>query len=133
MQKQQAQAILASLGQEIYVDQEDYLDMTTALSGSGPGYVFLFIEAMVDAGVHMGFSRRIAEQLVIQTMLGSVNYLQESGKHVTELRNQVTSSGGTTAAALYHMEKGGLRTVISRGIWGRLPTLHRPGQRQIGG
>jgi pyrroline-5-carboxylate reductase len=116
-QKQQAQAILASLGQEIYVDEEDYLDMATALSGSGPGYVFMMMEALIDAGVHLGFSRRIAEQLVFQTMRGSVEYAMQSGKHVAELRNQVTSPGGTTAAALYHMEKGGLRTVISRGIW----------------
>lgn len=116
-QKQQAQAILASLGQEIHVDEEEYLDMATALSGSGPGYVFMMMEALIDAGVHLGFSRHIAEQLVFQTMIGSVNYAMDSGKHVAELRNQVTSPGGTTAAALYHMEKGGLRTVISRGIW----------------
>jgi pyrroline-5-carboxylate reductase len=116
-QQQQAKAILSSFGQEIYVDDENYLDMTTALSGSGPGYVFIMMEAMIDAGVHLGFSRRVAEQLVFQTMRGSVEYAMQSGKHVAELRNQVTSPGGTTAAALYHMEKGGLRTVISRGIW----------------
>jgi pyrroline-5-carboxylate reductase len=115
--KAQARAVLGSFGAEIFVEHEDYLDMTTALSGSGPGYAFLMMEAMIDAGVHLGFSRRIAEQLVFQTMLGSVKYAMQSGKHVTELRNQVTSPGGTTAAALYHMEKGGLRTVISRGIW----------------
>jgi pyrroline-5-carboxylate reductase len=113
----QAQLILSSLGQELYVDDEDYLDMATALSGTGPAYVFLLMEAMIDAGVHMGFSRRIATQLVFQTMRGSVDYAESSGKHVAELRNQVTSPGGTTAEALYHMEKGGLRTVISRGIW----------------
>lgn len=116
-QKGQAREILGSLGKEIFVEEEDYLDMATALSGSGPGYVFLFMEALIDAGVHMGFSRRVAEQLVFQTILGSVEYAAQSGKHVAELRNQVTSPGGTTAAALYHMEKGGLRTVISRGIW----------------
>ena len=115
--KNQAQMILASLGQELYVDDEDYLDMATALSGTGPAYVFLLMEAMIDAGVHMGFSRRISTQLVFQTMRGSVEYAERSGKHVAELRNQVTSPGGTTAEALYHMEKGGLRTVISRGIW----------------
>lgn len=65
----------------------------------------------------MGFPRRVAEKLVIQTIRGSVDYAVGSGKHVAELRNQVTSPGGTTAAALYHMEKGGLRTVVSRGIW----------------
>jgi pyrroline-5-carboxylate reductase len=117
MQKEQAQAILTSLGQEIFVDDESYLDMATALSGTGPAYVFLVMEAMIDAGVHMGFSRRVATQLVFQTMRGSVAYAEHSQKHVAELRNQVTSPGGTTAAALYHMEKGGLRTVISRSIW----------------
>jgi len=115
--KAQAKAVLGSFGKEVFVDQEDYLDMATALSGSGPGYAFLMMEALIDAGVHLGFSRRIAEQLVYQTMLGSVMYAMQSNKHVAELRNQVTSPGGTTAAALYHMEKGGLRTVISRGIW----------------
>jgi pyrroline-5-carboxylate reductase len=117
LHKQQAQAILGSLGEEIFMDDERYLDMATALSGSGPGYVFMMMEAMIDAGVHMGFSRRVARQLVAQTMLGSVAFAQRSNKHVAELRNQVTSPGGTTAEALYHMEKGGLRTVISRGIW----------------
>ncbi len=117
LQRSQAQAILASLGEEVYVDDESYLDMATALSGTGPAYVFMFMEAMIDAGVHMGFSRRVATQLVFQTMRGSVEYAARSGLHVAELRNQVTSPGGTTAEALYHMEKGGLRTVLSRGIF----------------
>jgi pyrroline-5-carboxylate reductase len=116
-QKAQAGTILASLGETVFVDDEDYLDMATALSGTGPAYVFLLMEAMIDAGVHMGFSRRVAKQLVFQTMRGSVEFADQSTRHVAELRNQVTSPGGTTAAALYHMEKGGLRTVISRGIW----------------
>lgn len=115
--REQARLILGSLGEEIYVEHESYLDMATALSGSGPGYVFMMMEALIDAGVHLGFSRHIARELVFQTMRGSVEYASQSGKHVAELRNQVTSPGGTTAAALYHMEKGGLRTVISRGIW----------------
>jgi pyrroline-5-carboxylate reductase len=116
-QRGQAQAILGALGQELYVNDESYLDMATALSGTGPAYVFMFMESLIDAGVHLGFSRRVAEQLVFQTMRGSLEYAAQSGKHVAELRNQVTSPGGTTAAALYHMEKGGLRTVISRAIW----------------
>lgn len=116
-QKAQARTILASLGEEVFVEDEDYLDMATALSGTGPAYVFLLMEAMIDAGVHMGFSRRVAKQLVFQTMRGSVEFADQSTRHVAELRNQVTSPGGTTAEALYHMEKGGLRTVISRGIW----------------
>ncbi len=117
LQKSQAQAILGALGDDIYVDDEEYLDMATALSGTGPAYVFLVMEAMIDAGVHMGFSRYVAEKLVIQTLRGSVAYAEQSQKHVAELRNQVTSPGGTTAAALYQMEKGGLRTVFSRAIW----------------
>jgi pyrroline-5-carboxylate reductase len=116
-QRGQAQAILGALGQELFVNDESYLDMATALSGTGPAYVFMFMESLIDAGVHLGFSRRVAEQLVFQTMLGSLEYAAQSGKHVAELRNQVTSPGGTTAAALYHLEKGGLRTVISRAIW----------------
>lgn len=117
MQKQQAKAVLSSFGEQIFVEDEDYLDMATALSGSGPGYVFMMMEAMIDAGVHLGFSRRVATQLVFQTMRGAVEFAAQSDKHVAELRNQVTSPGGTTAEALYHLEKGGLRTVISRGIW----------------
>jgi pyrroline-5-carboxylate reductase len=116
-QREQGRAILSSFGQEVFVDNEDYLDMATALSGTGPAYVFLFMEAMIDAGVHMGFSRRIAEQLVIQTMRGSVEYAAATKEHPAALRNQVTSPGGTSAEAIYHLEKGGLRTVISRAIW----------------
>jgi pyrroline-5-carboxylate reductase len=114
---EQARAIIGALGEEVYVKDEDYLDMATALSGTGPAYVFLFMEAMIDAGVHLGFSRRVATQLVMQTMQGAVAYARQSEDHVAELRNQVTSPGGTSAEALYHLEKGGLRTVISKAIW----------------
>ncbi|SRR5258706_4144148 len=117
VQREQARAVLASLGQEIYMDGEEYLDMATALSGTGPAYVFMFMEAMIDAGVHMGFPRRVAEQLVLQTMRGSVEYAAVSKEHPAALRNQVTSPGGTSAEAIYHLEKGGLRTVIARAIW----------------
>jgi len=116
-QRAQAQAVLQALGEEEYVDTEDYLDMATALSGTGPAYVFMFMEAMIDAGVHLGFSRRIAEKLVYQTIRGSVEYAAQSGLHPAQLRNQVTSPGGTSAEAIYHLEKGSLRTVISRAIW----------------
>jgi pyrroline-5-carboxylate reductase len=116
-QRAQTAQILAAMGQEVYVDNEDYLNMATALSGNGPAYVFIFMEAMIDAGVHLGFPRRIAEQLVLQTMRGSVEYAAESKEHVATLRNQVTSPGGTTAEALYHIERGGLRTVMARAIW----------------
>jgi len=119
-QKGIARAILGSFGQEIFVDEEDYLDKATALSGTGPAYVYLFMEAMIDAGVHLGFSRRIAEKLVIETLRGSVDYYDRNGqesKHVAALRNQVTSPGGTSAEALYYLEKAGFRTAISRAVW----------------
>ena len=112
-----ARQILSALGQEVFVEEEHYLDMATALSGSGPAYIFLFMEALVDAGVHMGFPRRIAEQLVTQTILGSISYSQAQKIHPAQLRNQVTSPGGTTAQALYYLEKAGFRTAISRAIW----------------
>jgi pyrroline-5-carboxylate reductase len=115
--RRQAQAILSALGREINVNDEGDLDRATALSGTGPAYVFLFMEALIDAGVHMGFSRRVAQELVYQTIEGSVAIARETGVHPVELRNRVTSPGGTTAEALYQLEKGGLRTVISRAVW----------------
>jgi pyrroline-5-carboxylate reductase len=116
-QREQARQLLIAFGEEIFVKDEDYLDMATALSGTGPAYIFLFMEAMVDAGVHLGFSRHVAEKLVLQTMRGSVEYAAQSGQHLAMLRNEVTSPGGTSAEAIYQLEKGGLRTVISRAIW----------------
>jgi pyrroline-5-carboxylate reductase len=116
-QRGQALAILQALGEEVYVGEEHYLDMATALSGTGPAYVFLLMEAMVDAGVHLGFSRHVSERLVIETLRGSVEYARQSPRHLAALRNQVTSPGGTSAEALYHLEKGSLRTVLSRAIW----------------
>lgn len=116
-QRQRAKAILGALGEELWVDEEKYVDMATALSGTGPTYVFLVMEALIDAGVHMGFPRRIAEQIVLQTVSGSVAFARDSGKHMAELRNMVTSPGGTSAEAIYQMEKGGLRTVLSRAVY----------------
>ncbi|MBM4425411.1 MAG: pyrroline-5-carboxylate reductase [Chloroflexi bacterium] len=116
-QLKQAEAILGACGQQVFVADEDYLDMATALSGTGPAYVFLFMEAMVDAGVHLGFSRHVAEQLVLQTVKGSVEYILHSPNHLARLRNQVTSPGGTSAEALYYLEKAGFRTALSRAVW----------------
>ncbi len=116
-QLEMARQILGALGQEVFVEEENYLDMATALSGTGPAYVFLFMEALIDAGVHLGFPRRIAEQLVVQTLRGSVEYYALRRAHPASLRNEVTSPGGTSAAALYYLEKAGFRTAISRAIW----------------
>ena len=116
-QRLRVQAVLGALGEELWVEEEKYVDMATALSGTGPTYVFLMMEALIDAGVHMGFPRRIAEQIVLQTVSGSVAFARDSGKHMAELRNMVTSPGGTSAEAIYQMEKGGLRTVFSRAVY----------------
>jgi len=116
-QLNQARTILQAFGKEIYVNDEKFLDMATAVSGTGPTYVFLVMEAMIDAAVHLGFPRHVAYQLVTETMRGSIMYAMKSGKHPAELRNMVTSPGGTSAAALYQLEKGSLRTVLSKAIW----------------
>lgn len=115
-QHARVKAALGALGEELWVEEEKYVDMATALSGTGPTYVFLMMEALIDAGVHMGFPRRIAEQIVLQTVSGSVDFARDSGKHMAELRNMVTSPGGTSAEAIYQMEKGGLRTVFSKAV-----------------
>lgn len=116
-QQTQVRAMLVALGREMYVENERMIDMATALSATGPTYIFLMMESLVDAGVHMGFSRHVSQELVLQTMLGSVLFAMESGKHPAELRNMVTSPGGTSAEAIYQMEKGSLRTVLSKAVW----------------
>ena len=116
-QRDRAKAILGALGEELEVDEESQVDMATALSGTGPTYVFLLMEALVDAGVHLGFSRRVAEELVLRTVEGSAAFARQSDRHLAELRNMVTSPGGTSAAAIYELEKGTMRTVLSRAVY----------------
>ncbi len=115
-QREWVASILGAMGKEIYVDDEKYLDMATAVSGSGPAYVFLFIEALVDAAVHIGLPRNLAEELVLQTLLGSGHFLQKSGKLPAELREMVTSPGGTTAEALLQFEKGGFSQLVLQAV-----------------
>ena len=91
--------------------------MATAVSGTGPTYVFLVMEALIDAAVHLGFPRHIAHDLVIETLEGSTLFAKQSGMHPAELRNMVTSPGGTSAAALHELESGRLRTVLSEAVW----------------
>lgn len=116
-QEREVGALFAALGKAMRVENERQIDMATALSATGPTYVFLVMEALVDAGVHLGFSRHVAQDLVQQMMLGSVLFAMESHKHPAELRNMVTSPGGTSAEAIYQMEKGSLRTVLSKAVW----------------
>ena len=110
-------SLLTALGKELYVENENMIDMATSLSATGPTYVFMVMEALTDAGVHLGFSREMSKELVQETMLGSVLFAIESHKHPAELRNMVTSPGGTSADAIYQMEKGGLRTVLSKAVY----------------
>ncbi|HUF54386.1 MAG TPA: pyrroline-5-carboxylate reductase [Dehalococcoidia bacterium] len=108
--------LLSVLGKEIYVEDEKYVDMATAVSSSGPAYIFLVMEAMIDAAVHIGLRREMAMPIVLQTMLGSARYAVESGRHPAELRNQVTSPGGTTTEGLLELEESGLRAAFLRAV-----------------
>nr|BAL57857.1 pyrroline-5-carboxylate reductase [uncultured Bacteroidetes bacterium] len=123
------QEFFSGLGHAIEVSEESYLDMATALSGTGPAYVFLFMEALVEAGVHMGLPRQLAEDLVVGTVAGAVAYYRQAGRGAALLRQEVTSPGGTTAEALYHLEKAGFRSALSEAVWAayrRALALHPP-------
>jgi pyrroline-5-carboxylate reductase len=115
--RQQARAVLRALGDERQVADESFVAMATALSGTGPTYLFAVMEALVDAGVHLGFPRELAHDLVAATLVGSAEYAQRSDLHPAQLRNAVTSPGGTSAAAIYELEKGRIRTVFSDAVW----------------
>jgi pyrroline-5-carboxylate reductase len=117
VQRRQASTLLGSLGLELSVDDEKLVAMATAVSGTGPTYVFLVMEALIDAAVHLGFPRHIAHDLVIETLEGSTLFAKASGLHPAQLRNMVTSPGGTSAAALHELESGRLRTVLSEAVW----------------
>lgn len=116
-EREKINKILCSFGKSIFVDDESFIDMSTSISGSGPAYIFLLMEAMIDAGVHMGFSRETATSLVHHTLLGSTLYAMETKQHPAILRNSVTSPAGTTASAIYELENGKFRTVIKDAIW----------------
>lgn len=129
-EKANIKALLTALGKELHVETENMIDMATSLSATGPTYIFLVMEALTDAGVHLGFSREMAKELVQETMLGSVKFAMESHKHPAELRNMVTSPGGTSADAIYQMEKGGLRTVLSKAVYAAYQRAVALGQKK---
>ena len=116
-QRDIARAVLRALGEERRVDDEEFVAMATALSGTGPTYLFAVMEALIDAGVHLGFPRELAHDLVVATLIGSAEYASRSALHPAQLRNLVTSPGGTSAAAIYELEKGRIRTVLSDAVW----------------
>ncbi len=108
---ERVRGILSATGR-VAVVPEHYLDAVTAISGSGPAYLFFVVEAMIEAGVHLGLPRDVSTELVVQTMLGSAKLLRESGEHPTVLRERVTSPGGTTAAALRELEDHKVRAAF---------------------
>jgi len=115
-QKEWAGSILGAMGREIYVDDEKYIDMATAVSGSGPAYVFLFMESLVDAAVDIGLPHDTAQELVLQTLLGSGHFARKSEKGLAELRRMVTSPGGTTAEALRQFEEGKFTKLVKQAV-----------------
>jgi pyrroline-5-carboxylate reductase len=114
--REAATQVLSTLGRALYVPDEKYIDMATAVSGSGPAYVFMFLEALADAAVHIGLPAEMARELATQTVLGSARLAEQTGCHPAELRNLVTSPGGTTAEALLKLEESGLRGAIGRAV-----------------
>jgi pyrroline-5-carboxylate reductase len=116
-QRDLARGVLRALGEERQVADEAFVAMATALSGTGPTYLFAVMEALIDAGVHLGFPRELAHDLVVDTLLGSAEFARQSDLHPAQLRNAVTSPGGTSAAAIYELEKGRIRTVFSDAVW----------------
>ncbi|MBI3958410.1 MAG: pyrroline-5-carboxylate reductase [Chloroflexi bacterium] len=114
--KGQAQMILEAMGDAFFVDDEHAIDLTTGLSGSGPGFVFLLVEGLIDAGVHIGFGRAQAERMVLQTIEGSIALMRESRAHPADLRNRVTSPGGTTAAGSLVLEQRGVRAALIEAV-----------------
>ena len=111
-QMEATRRILQTLGEELYVADERLVDMATALSASGPAYVFLFIEALIDAGVYLGMPRDMARKLTLQTVAGSTRLVDETGLHPAQLKDMVTSPGGTTIEALRTFERGRFRATV---------------------
>lgn len=115
-QRAWTKSILAVMGEEIFIEDEKLLDAVTAVSGSGPAYVFLFIETLTSSAIAIGLPPDMAEKIVLQTLLGSGHLLQKSGKGPAELRHMVTSPGGTTAAAIAKLEAGGFTELIKQAV-----------------
>ena len=109
---QLAMSIFNSVGKSVFLKENYLMDAVTGLSGSGPAYIFLIVDALADAGVKVGLSRRDALFLSIQTVLGAAKMLQETSIHPGQLKDMVTSPGGTAIAGLHTLEKGGLRTTL---------------------
>jgi pyrroline-5-carboxylate reductase len=110
-----AQTIFESVGKVVIVD-ESLMDAVTGLSGSGPAYVYLVIEALTDGGVRVGLPRAVAGVLAVQTVLGAARMVLETGEHPASLKDRVTSPGGTTIAGLQQLEDGRLRAMLMKAV-----------------
>ena len=115
-QRERVRTLLGAMGEQLYVADEAAIDRATAVSGSGPAYVFMFLEALMDAAVQIGITRPQARRMVLQTVIGSAEYAAASDAHVAELRNAVTSPAGTTAAGLRVLEDRGLRAALIEAV-----------------
>ena len=115
-QKDFTRSVLSTIGQEIYVEDEKYLDMATALSASGPAYVFLFLEALIDAGVYVGLPRDMARTMALQTVFGSTKLVMDTGRHPADLKDMVVSPGGTTAEGLQVLERAGVPAALVEAV-----------------
>jgi pyrroline-5-carboxylate reductase len=115
-QRDFTKSVLSTIGQEIYVDDEKYLDMATALSASGPAYVFLFLEALIDAGVYVGLPRDMARTMALQTVYGSTKLVMDTGRHPADLKDMVVSPGGTTAEGLQALERAGVPAALVEAV-----------------
>ncbi len=111
-----ARAIFDSVGKTVFIQENTLMDAFTGLSGSGPAYIFTIVDAMADAGVKMGLSRKNALFLSTQTVLGAAKLLQESGEHPGQLKDRVASPGGTAIAGIHTLEQGGLRTTLINAV-----------------
>ena len=111
-----AMAIFDSVGKSIFIEENILMDAITGLSGSGPAYIFIIVDALADAGVKMGLSRRDSQFLAIQTVLGAAKLLMETKEHPGSLKDKVTSPGGTAIAGIHTLEKGGLRTTLINAV-----------------
>jgi pyrroline-5-carboxylate reductase len=115
-QKVQVRRILTAMGKEIFFEDEQYLDMVTAVSGSGPAYIYLFAESLIEAAMGLGLNRQDAQTLVLQTMLGAANLMAQSDKTPAELRQNVTSKGGTTERAINVFEESDLAGIVAKAV-----------------
>ena len=126
-----AKAIFDSVGISVFIKENTLMDAFTGLSGSGPAYVFLIIDAMADAGVKMGLSRKDSLLLSTQTVLGSAKLLLETREHPGQLKDRVTSPGGTSIAGIHTLEQGGLRTTIMDAVEAATKRSHELGELMI--